>query len=87
MQELKLESREILGINMIDLSLPSKFTDASVRGDFDNSLKIAKLIAKQHNVSLEQELQILSDSAAMALSIDEMTAVFTMVEDIRKHEA
>lgn len=44
------------------------------------------MIAKQHNVSLEQELQILSDTAAIALSIDEMTAVFTMAEDIRKHE-
>lgn len=73
-------------MSKIDLSLPSKFVDACVAKDKDNSLKIAKLIAKQHNVSLEQELQILSDTAAIALSIDEMTAVFTMAEDIRKHE-
>lgn len=80
--------RSLRGIKMseIDFSLPSKFVDACVAKDEDNSLKIAKLIAKQHNVSLEQELQILSDTAAIALSIDEMTAVFTMVEDIRKHE-
>lgn len=73
-------------MSKIDLSLPSKFVDACVAKDKYNSLKIAKLIAKQHNVSLEQELQILSDTAAIALSIDEMTAVFTMAEDIRKHE-
>ena len=71
----------------IDFSLPRKFVDACVAKDEDNSLKIAKLIAKQHNFSLEQELQILSDIAAIALSIDEMTAVFSMVEDIRKYEA
>lgn len=70
----------------IYLSLPNKFVDACVAKDKDNSLKIAKLIAKKHKVSLEQELQILSDTAAIALSIDEMTAVFTMAEDIRKHE-
>lgn len=71
----------------IDLGLPSKFIDASVDEDFDKALKIAKSIAKQHHITLTNELKILSDSAAMALSIDEMTAVFTMVDDIRKHEA
>ena len=71
---------------MNDFSLPRKFVDACVAKDEDNSLKIAKLIAKKYNVSLEQELQTLSDTAAIALSIDEMTAVFTMAEDIRKHE-
>ena len=74
-------------MSKIDLSLPSKFMDASVDEDFDKALKIAKLIAKQHHITLTNELKILSDSAAMALSIDEMTAVFSMVEDIRKYEA
>lgn len=72
---------------MNDFSSPSKFVDACVAKDKDNSIKIAKLIAKKYNVSLEQELQILSDMAAIALSIDEMTAVFSMIEDIRKYEA
>lgn len=71
----------------IDLGLPSKFIDASVDEDFDKALKIVKLIAKQHRRTLTDELKILSDSAAMVLSIDEMTAVFSMVEDIRKYEA
>ncbi|WNW29492.1 hypothetical protein RP299_04020 [Lactobacillus johnsonii] len=71
----------------IDLGLPSKFIDASVDEDFDKALKIVKLIAKQHHRTLTDELKILSDSAAMVLSIDEMTAVFSMVEDIRKYEA
>lgn len=71
----------------IDVSLPSKFIDASVDEDFDKALKIAKLMAKQHHRPLTDELKILSDSAAMVLSIDEMTAVFSMVEDIRKYEA
>lgn len=71
----------------IDLSLPNKFINASVTGDFNNALKIARLMAKQHNVPLNKELQILSDTAAMVLSINEMTAVFSMVEDIRNYEA
>ncbi|MDD7005712.1 MAG: hypothetical protein SPI42_01780 [Lactobacillus johnsonii] len=71
----------------IDLSLPSKFMDACVDEDFDEALKVAKLMAKQHHRPLTDELKILSDSAAMVLSIDEMTAVFSMVEDIRKYEA
>lgn len=71
----------------INLSLPSKFIDASVDEDFDKALKIAKLIAKQHHLTLTDELKILSDSAAMVSSIDEMTAVFSMVEDIRNYEA
>lgn len=71
----------------INLSLPSKFIDASVDEDFDKALKIAKLMAKQQHRPLTDELKILSDSAAMVLSIDEMTAVFSMVEDIRKYEA
>ena len=71
----------------IDLGLPSKFIDASVDEDFDKALKLVKLIAKQHHRTLTDELKILSDSAAMVLSIDEMTAVFSMVEEIRKHEA
>lgn len=71
----------------INLSLPSKFIDASVDEDFDEALKVAKLMAKQHHRLLTDELKILSDSAAMVLSIDEMTAVFSMVEDIRKYEA
>lgn len=68
---------------MNDFSLPSKFIDASVDEDFDKALKIVKLIAKQHHITLTDELEILSDSAAMVSSIDEMTAVFSMVEDIR----
>ncbi len=71
----------------INLSLPSKFIDANVDEDFDKALKIAKLMAKQHHRPLTDELKILSDSAAMVLSIDEMTAVFSMVEDIRNYEA
>lgn len=71
----------------IDVSLPSKFIDASVDEDFDKALKIAKLMAKQHHRPLTDELKILSDSAAMVSSIDEMTAVFSMVEDIRNYEA
>ena len=71
----------------IDVSLPSKFIDASVDEDFDKALKIAKLMAKQHHRPLTDELKILSDSAAMVLSIYEIPAVFSMVEDIRKYEA
>ena len=74
-------------MNKIDLSLPSKFMDACVAKDKDNALRLAKLMAKQHHRPLTDELKILSDSAAMVLSIDEMTAVFSMVEDIRKYEA
>ncbi len=72
---------------MSDLSLPSKFMDACVDDDFDKALKIAQLIAKQHHLTLTDELEILSNSAAMVSSIDEMTAVFSMVEDIRNYEA
>lgn len=74
-------------MDKIDLSLPSKFIDASVDEDFDKALKIAKLIAKQHHLTLTDELEISSNSAAMVSSIDEMTAVFSMVEDIRNYEA
>ncbi|WP_260308203.1 hypothetical protein [Lactobacillus johnsonii] len=37
----------------IDLSLPSKFIDASVKMNFDEAYRLVKLMAKQHHRSLE----------------------------------
>lgn len=70
----------------IDLSLPSKFIDASVKMNFDEAYRLVKLMAKQHHRSLEQEFLTLK-YAASALSNTERVAVLLMIKDIRKYEA
>jgi hypothetical protein len=47
----------------IDLSLVSKFVDASMAHDKELALCLAKKIAEQHNCSLEFELDTLDWSA------------------------
>lgn len=43
----------------IDVSLPSKFMDACVAKNRDKALRLAKLMAKQHNCTLKAELDLL----------------------------
>ena len=70
----------------IDLSLPSKFMDACVAKDKDNALRLAKLMAKQHNCTLKAELDIL-DFDASILSSEYRLPIATMIKELRKHEA
>lgn len=70
----------------IDLSLVSKFVDASIANDKRLALKLAKKIAEQHNCSLSFELDTL-DWSANWLKSDERVATQSMVRELRKYEA
>ena len=59
----------------IDVSLPSKFMDACVAKDKDKALRLAKLMAKQHNCTLKAELDILDFDASMILSIKKVNGI------------
>lgn len=69
----------------IDLSLPSKFMDACVAKDKDKALRLAKLMAKQHNCTLKAELDIL-DFDASILSSEYRLPIATMIKELKKHE-
>ncbi len=68
----------------IDLSLPSKFMDACVAKDKDKALRLAKLMAEQHNCTLKAELDIL-DFDASILSSEYRLPIATMIN--MKHSA
>lgn len=70
----------------IDLSLPSKFMDACVAKDKDKALRLAKLMAKQHNCTLKAELDIL-DFDASILSSEYRLPIATMIKELRKYAA
>lgn len=70
----------------IDLSLPSKFMDACVAKDKDKALRLAKLMAKQHNCTLKSELDLL-DFDASILSSEYRLPIATMIKELRKYEA
>ena len=70
----------------IDLTLPGKFMDACVAKDKDKALRLAKLMAKQHNCTLKAELDIL-DFDASSLSSEYRLPITTMIKELRKHEA
>lgn len=70
----------------IDLSLVSKFVDASIANDKKLALRLAKKIAEQHNCSLEFELDTL-DWSANWLKSDERVATQSMVRELRRYEA
>ncbi|WP_209444693.1 hypothetical protein [Lactobacillus johnsonii] len=72
----------------IDLSLPSKFMDACVAKDKDKALRLAKLMAKQHNCTLKAELDIL-DFDASILSSEYRLPIATMIKELKnmKHSA
>ena len=73
-------------MSKIDLSLPSKFMDACVAKDKDESLRLAKLMAEQANFTLKAELDIL-DFDASILSSEYRLPIATMIKELRKHEA
>lgn len=77
---------EVIRMNKIDLSLPSKFMDACVAKDKDNALRLAKLMAKQHNCTLKAELDIL-DFDASILSSEYRLPIATMIKELRKYKA
>lgn len=81
-------SKVVKGIRMskIDLSLPSKFMDACVAKDNVKALRLAKLMAKQHNCTLKAELDLL-DFDASILSSEYRLPIATMIKDLRKYEA
>lgn len=66
----------------IDLSLVSKFVDASMAHDKKLALRLAKKIAEQHNCSLDFELNALEWSANW-LKTDERIATQAMVLALR----
>lgn len=70
----------------IDVSLPSKFMDACVAKNRDKALRLAKLMAKQHNCTLKAELDLL-DFDASILSSEYRLPITTMIKELRKHEA
>ena len=70
----------------IDLTLPGKFMDACVAKNKDKALRLAKLMAKQYNCTLETELDIL-DFYASILSREYRLPIATMVKELRKYEA
>ena len=70
----------------IDVSLPSKFLDACVAKNKDKALRLAKLMAKQHNCTLKAELDIL-DFDASILSSEYRLPIATMIKELRKYEA
>ena len=70
----------------IDVSLPSKFMDACVAKNRDKALRLAKLMAKQHNCTLKAELDLL-DFDASILSSEYRLTITTMIKELRKHEA
>ena len=70
----------------IDLSLPSKFMDACVAKDKDKALRLAKLMAKQHNCSFKAELNMLYFDATV-LPSKYSYPMTSMVKELRKHEA
>ena len=70
----------------IDVSLPSKFMDACVAKNKDKALRLAKLMAKQHNCTLKAELDLL-DFDASILSSEYRLPITTMIKELRKHEA
>lgn len=70
----------------IDLSLVSKFVDASIANDKKLALKLAKKIAEQHNCFLSFELDTL-DWSANWLKSDERVATQAMVRELRQYEA
>ena len=67
----------------IDLSLPSRFIDASVANNKSLELDLARTMAKQHNCSLDYELKVL-DFDSSALGKSEREAVRSMIERLRK---
>lgn len=77
---------EVIRMNKIDLSLPSKFMDACVAKNKDKALRLAKLMAKQHNCTLKAELDLL-DFDASILSSEYRLPITTMIKGLRKYEA
>lgn len=59
--------------------------DACVAKDQDKALRLAKLMAEQHNCTLKAELDIL-DFDASILSSEYRLPIATMIKELRKHE-
>ena len=66
----------------IDVSLPSKFMDACVAKNKDKALRLAKLMAKQHNCTLKAELDIL-DFDTSILSSEYRLPIATMIKELK----
>ena len=69
-----------------DLSLPSRFMDACVAKDKDEALRLVKLIAEQHNLTLNAGLDLL-DFDASILSSEYRLPIATMIKELRNYEA
>lgn len=70
---------------MGDLSLPSRFMDACVAKDEDKALRLAKLMAKQHDNTLKAELDILEFNASI-LSSEYRLSIKIMIKRLRNYE-
>lgn len=69
-----------------DLTLPGKFMDACVAKDKKEALRLAKLMAKQHNCSFRAELNMLYFDATV-LPPKYSYPMTSMVKELRKYEA
>ncbi|MGZ0156523.1 hypothetical protein ACXJQ9_04400 [Lactobacillus johnsonii] len=73
-------------MDKVDLSLPSKFMDACVAKDSIKALRLAVLMAKQHNRTLKAELDILEVDASI-LSSEYRLPIHIMIKELRNYEA
>ena len=69
----------------IDFSLPSKFMNACVAKDSIEALRLAVLMANQHKLTLNAELNLL-DFEASILSSEYRFSIQIMIEELRNYE-
>lgn len=72
-------------MSKIDLSLPSKFMDACVAKDSIKALRLAVLMAKQHDLTLKAELDRLDFNASI-LSNEYRLPIKIMIKELRNYE-
>lgn len=66
-----------------DVRLPSKFMLASVQHNKQEALRLAKLLAEQHDCELKAELDALEYSAQLMLTGNDQKATISMVKELR----
>lgn len=72
-------------MSKVDLSLPSKFMDACVAKDSIKALRLAVLMAKQHDLTLKAELDRLDFNASI-LSNEYRFPIKIMIKELRNYE-
>lgn len=68
-----------------NFSLPSRFMDACVAKDSIKALRLAVLMAKQHDLTLKDELDRLDFNASI-LSNEYRFPIQIMIKELRRYE-